>query len=292
MTAIPAQQVPGVYHRRIGDVVVSAVSDGVLQGSLEILQKISVDEAGRILTDAFRPLPRFTSINTFVIRSGGRTALVDTGSGTALGPTVGKLPAHLAAAGIDRADIDTVILTHVHPDHSNGLVDDNGRLWFPNAELVLHEAEMAHWHDDAEMGRANEQSRERNFMAGRRQLAPYRGRARLIQGGEVFPGVTAMPLPGHTPGHTGYLITSGAETLLIWGDIVHVPEIQVPRPEVTVAFDVDPAQAEATRRRMFDMVATDRLLIAGMHVHFPGIARLARRGEGYALVPEPWVQTF
>jgi len=292
MAAIPAQQIPGVYHRRIGDVVVSAVSDGVLQGSLEILQKISVDEAGRILTDAFRPLPRFTSINTFVIRAGGRTALVDTGSGTALGPTVGKLPAHLAAAGIDRADIDTVILTHVHPDHSNGLVDDHGGLWFPNAELVLHEAEMAHWHDDAEMGRANQPSRERNFMAARRQLAPYRGRARLIQGGEVFPGVTAMPLPGHTPGHTGYLITSGAETLLIWGDIVHVPEIQVPRPEVTVAFDVDPAQAEATRRRMFDMVATDRLLIAGMHVHFPGMARIARRGDGYALVPEPWVQAF
>ena len=292
MAAIPAQQIPGVYHRRIGDVVVSAVSDGVLQGSLEILQKISVDEAGRILTDAFRPLPRFTSINTFVIRAGGRTALVDTGSGTALGPTVGKLPAHLAAAGIDRADIDTVILTHVHPDHSNGLVDDDGGLWFPNAELVLHEAEMAHWHDDAEMGRANQPSRERNFMAARRQLAPYRGRARLIQGGEVFPGVTAMPLPGHTPGHTGYLITSGAETLLIWGDIVHVPEIQVPRPEVTVAFDVDPAQAEATRRRMFDMVATDRLLIAGMHVHFPGMARIARRGDGYALVPEPWVQAF
>ncbi|MBN9563049.1 MAG: MBL fold metallo-hydrolase [Alphaproteobacteria bacterium] len=292
MTAAPEQQIPGVYHRRIGDIVVSAVSDGVLQGSLGVLQNIAQEEASRILTEAFRPLPRFTSINTFVIRAGGRAALVDTGSGTALGPTVGKLPAHLAAAGIDRADIDTVILTHVHPDHSNGLVDDKGRLWFPNAELVLHEAEMAHWHDDAAMSRSDEAGRERNFMAARRQLAPYRGRARLIQGGEVFPGVTAMPLPGHTPGHTGYMISSGAETLLIWGDIVHVPEIQVPHPEVTVAFDVDPAQAEATRRRMFDMVASDRLLIAGMHVHFPGLARVARQGTGYALVPEPWVQTF
>ncbi len=169
---------------------------------------------------------------------------------------------------------------------------NSGALWFPNAELVLHEAEMAYWHDDAAMSRADEQSRERNFLAGRRQLAPYRARTRLIQGGEILPGVTAMPLPGHTPGHTGYMIASGNDSLLIWGDIVHVPEIQVPRPEVTLAFDVDPAKAEATRRRTFDMVAADKLLFAGMHVHFPGFARLARTGDGFSLVPEPWVQSF
>ncbi|MBO0710524.1 MAG: MBL fold metallo-hydrolase [Acetobacteraceae bacterium] len=292
MADIPARQIPGVYHRRIGDAVVTAVSDGVLEGSLAVLQNITEGEASRILTDAFRPLPRFTSINTFVVRSGGRTALIDTGSGTALGPGVGKLPANLAAAGIDRADIDTVLLTHVHPDHSNGLVDDHGRLWFPNAELVLHEKEMAFWHDDAAMAKADEASRARYFTTARRQLAPYRGRARLIQQGEVFPAVTAIPLPGHTPGHTGYRLASGNETLLIWGDIVHVPEVQVPRPEVTVAFDIDPAAAAAMRRRTFDMVATERLLFAGMHVHFPGFAHLARHGDGYALIPEPWVQTF
>jgi len=292
MADIPAGQIPGVYHRRIGDVVVTAVSDGVLEGSLAVLQNITEAEASRILTDAFRPLPRFTSVNTFVIRSGGRTALIDTGSGTALGPSVGKLPANLAAGGIDRADIDTVLLTHVHPDHSNGLVDDNGRLWFPNAELVLHAKEMAFWHDDAAMATVDEASRARYFMTARRQLAPYRGRARLIQEGEVFPAVTAIALPGHTPGHTGYRIASGNETLLIWGDIVHVPEVQVPRPEVTVAFDIDPPAAAATRRRTFDMVATERLLFAGMHVHFPGFAHLARHGDGYALIPEPWVQTF
>lgn len=292
MAESPVKQIPGVYHRRIGDVVVTAISDGVLEGSLAVLQNITEADASRILTDAFRPLPRFTAINTFIIRSAGRTALIDTGSGTALGPTVGKLPANLTAAGIDRADIDTVLLTHVHPDHSNGLVDDNERLWFPNAELVLHEREMAFWHDDAAMAKVDETARARYFMSARRQLAPYRGRARLIQQGEVFPAVTAVPLPGHTPGHTGYRIASGKETLLIWGDIVHVPEVQVPRPEVTVAFDIDPAAAAATRRRTFDMVATERVLFAGMHVHFPGFAHLARHGDAYALTPEPWVQTF
>lgn len=292
MATTQLAQIPGVYHRRIGDTLVTAISDGVLQGSLEVLQNITIEEAKARLTEAFRPLPRFTSVNTFIIRVGGRTALIDTGSGTSMGPAVGKLPANLAAAGIDRADIDTVILTHVHPDHSNGLVDDAGRQWFPAAELVLHEAEYAFWHDDGAMARADEQSRERNFLAARRQLAPYRSRTRQIAGGEVFPGVTAVPLPGHTPGHTGYKVSSGQDSLLVWGDIVHVPEIQVPRPDVTMAFDIDPAQAAETRRRTFDMVASERLLFAGMHVHFPGFARLARHGTGYALVQEPWVQSF
>ena len=285
-------QIPGVYHRRVGEVLVTAISDGVLQGSLDVLQNISVDEAKARLTAAFRPLPRFTSVNTFVIRAGGRTALIDTGCGTSMGAAVGKLPANLRAAGIDRADIDTVILTHVHPDHSNGLADDRGRPWFPAAELVLHEAEYAFWHDDGAMARADEQSRERNFLAARRQLAPYRERTRQIAGGEVFTSVTAVPLPGHTPGHTGYMVSSGDDRLLIWGDIVHVPEIQVPRPDVTMAFDIDPVEAAQTRRRAFDMVASERLLFAGMHVHFPGFARLARHGSDYVLVPEPWVQTL
>ncbi len=144
-------QIPGVYHRRIGEILVTAISDGVLQGSLEVLQNITLEEAKTHLTEAFRPLPRFTSVNTFIIRAGGRTALIDTGCGTSMGPAVGKLPANLAAAGIDHADIDTVILTHVHPDHSNGLADDAGRQWFPAAELVLHEAEYTFWHDDAAM---------------------------------------------------------------------------------------------------------------------------------------------
>ena len=292
MSGIQQAQIPGVYHRRVGEVLVTAVSDGVLQGSLDVLQNITVEEAKARLTAAFRPLPRFTSVNTFVIRTPGRTALIDTGCGISMGASVGKLPANLLAAGIDRADIDAVILTHMHPDHSNGLVDERGRQWFPAAELVLHEAEYAFWHDDGAMARADEQSRERNFLAARRQVAPYRERTRRIAGGEVFPGVTAVPLPGHTPGHTGYLVSSGDDRLLIWGDIVHVPEIQVPRPDVTMTFDIDPVQAAATRRRAFDMVASERLLFAGMHVHFPGLARLAPHGSDYALVPEPWVQTL
>ncbi|MDI3306199.1 MAG: MBL fold metallo-hydrolase [Acetobacteraceae bacterium] len=288
MARIPEKQVPGVYHRRVGDITVTALSDGYLDGSMAVIQNIAPEEAARMLREAFRPVPRRTAVNTFLIQSAGRVALVDTGCGNAMGPTGGRLFENLAAMGVEPGEVDAVLLTHMHPDHSNGLADAEGRRLLPNAELVLHAAELAYWHDDAAMARADESSRQRNFQAARDQAAPYRDRIRSFTGGEVFPGVTPMPLPGHTPGHTGYMIASGKDSLLIWGDIVHVPEIQVPRPEVTMAFDVDPAQAEATRRRVFDMVATDGQAIAGMHLHFPGQAHLVRRGDGYVLLPDAW----
>ncbi len=288
MSALPQQQVAAVMHRRIGDITVSTISDGFLEGSMAVMQNITVEESSDMLRAAFRPVPRRTAVNTFLIRSKGRTALVDTGCGTKMQATGGRLLAHLAAIGVAPAEVDTVLLTHMHPDHSNGLTDDNGAKHFPNAELVMHAAEPRFWLDDASMAGHDETSRLRNFQHAREQIAPYE--KRLFEGGEVFPGVTAMPLPGHTPGHSGYLVASGNDQLLIWGDIVHVPEVQVPRPEVTMAFDIDPTAAAATRRRMFDHVATDKLLVAGMHIHFPGYAHLVREAGSYRMVFDAFQQ--
>src|SRR3954467_6624303 len=176
--AIPDRQVPAVHHRRIGDITVCTVSDGYLDGSMAVIQNIPEAEAAQLLRDSFRPVPRRTAVNTFVIQSGGRTALVDTGCGAAMAATGGKLFENLAAIGIAPAEVDTVLLTHMHPDHSNGLADAAGRPLFPNAELVMHAAELAFWHDDAAMAKADEMSRARNFLAGRTQVAPYKGRTR------------------------------------------------------------------------------------------------------------------
>ncbi len=291
---VPAAQIPGVYHRKIGDIVVTALSDGYLDGAVEVMQNIAPDEAKRMLTEQFRP-GRRTSVNCYLVYSGGRLARVETGSGDYLMPTAGKLQANLRAAGVDPADIDTVILTHMHPDHSAGLTDPaTGRRFFPNAELVVHRNEPRHWQDDGAMSRADERARKMYFQCAREQMAPYHNQMRTFDGAvEVFPGVTSMPLHGHTPGHSGYMIASGGQSLLIWGDIIHVPEVQVARPEVTMVFDTDPQAAAATRKRTFDMVATDKQLIAGMHVHFPGFARVAKQGDGgYLLLPEPWDQAF
>lgn len=284
----PDKQIPGVYHRRVGDIVVTGISDGFLDGNLEVLKNIDQEEARQILASHFRPARR-TAVNCFLIYSAGRMALVETGCGNFMQPSAGKLMANLSAAGVSPDDIDTLMLTHVHPDHSAGLTDPaTGKANFPNAELVMHENEPRHWFDDAAMARGNEREQKMFFELGRTQIEPYRNRWRLFQKGEVFPGVTAMPFHGHTPGHSGYLISSGGEQLLIWGDIVHVPELQTQRPEVCMAFDTDPAQAEATRRRVFDMVATDKLLFTGMHMHFPGFSRLTGDGTGYRIHTAAW----
>jgi glyoxylase-like metal-dependent hydrolase (beta-lactamase superfamily II) len=287
MHPIPAIQVPGIYHRRIGDIVVTALSDGYLDTALVSFNAVTQEAASAKLAARFQPSPPRVSINCFLIWSGGRLAIVDTGAGDKMGPTLGILPRTLAALGVAPGDIDTVLLTHLHPDHSNGLAGAHGEALFPEAELVVGEADVRYRLDDAERGRFEPVPQRRYFNDPREQIAPYAGRMRHA-GGEVFPGVTAVPLAGHTPGHTGYVVSSGDETLLIWGDICHVAELQLPNPNVTVAFDVDNEAAAATRRRVLDWAERDRLLVAGMHLHFPGFNHVVRNGDGYEPVPESW----
>jgi glyoxylase-like metal-dependent hydrolase (beta-lactamase superfamily II) len=292
MTTQPSQQIPGIYHRKIGDIVVTAISDGYLDGDLSVMRNVDLEKANQALREAFRPVRR-TSVNAFLIHSKGRLAIVDTGSGNYLQPTAGFVQRNLTAAGIDPKSIDTVLLTHMHPDHSAGLTDmSNGQRLFPNAELVMHENEPPHWFDDSAMAKADERSRKLYFLAGREQILPYKDRTRLFRQGEVFPGVTAVPSLGHTPGHTAFLIASGNDQLMIWGDTVHVPEVQTAYPDAGMAFDTDLAAAATSRKRMFDRVSADGILVAGMHLHFPAFSRLARRGDAYALVPENWVHNL
>lgn len=288
MSVTPGGQAPGFYRKRIGDVVVTALSDGYLDADVGVLQRIDRAEIDRILHETFRPSPPRLSVNAFLVQAKGRTALIETGSGHTMGPTLGKLVASMEAAGTRPGDIDTILLTHMHPDHSNGLTDPSGAAIYPRAELLIHEADVRHWTDDAAMAAAPERKRVRYFEAARTQLAAYDRQLRTIRGGEVFPNVTAVPIPGHTPGHTAYLVADGNDALLIWGDTVHVPEIQVRNPEVTLDFDTDPDASARMRRQLLDRAAADRLLIAGMHVHFPGFAHVVRRGDGFDLVPEAW----
>jgi glyoxylase-like metal-dependent hydrolase (beta-lactamase superfamily II) len=288
----PVTQVPAIYRVRVGELLVTALSDGYVKGAEGILRNVDLD-AAKALLHAARRSPPVVEINAFVVQHAGRTMLIDTGAGGYMGRNAGLLASNLAAAGIDNLAIDTVFLTHIHPDHIGGLTDRvEGKARFPNAELAVSADEYAYWMDDAMMQRASKDNRALFFECPREQLAPYRDRLRLFEDGEIFPGVTALKAPGHTPGHAMGLLSSGTETLLIWGDTVHVPEVQTAFPHAGVVFDVDSQGAADTRRRVFDMVAADRMPVMGMHLGFPGLMHLDRSGEGYRQMPMPWRHTL
>jgi glyoxylase-like metal-dependent hydrolase (beta-lactamase superfamily II) len=213
--------------------------------------------------------------------------MIDTGFGSAFSASVGFAIAHMEACSVTPEQIDTVLLTHCHVDHVSGLIDRAGVAVFPDAELRLHAHERDFWFDEAKLAAASPTLREA-FATARRALALYQVRTRPFTGGEVFPGVTAIAEPGHTPGHTGYLVQSGDQRVLVWGDIVHLPGIQFPRPEASMVFDIDQDEARATRQRMLEFVADEKILIAGMHLDFPTFGHVERAGSGYVFIPEVW----
>ncbi|QDG94646.1 MBL fold metallo-hydrolase (plasmid) [Rhizobium sp. NIBRBAC000502774] len=267
--------------QKVGDLTITAVSDGYLHASFDFLANIDPADAARMQENAEITDQTSIHINCYLVRSGGRTILIDAGAG-GFKQWGGRLKTNLLLVGIQPSEIDAILLTHAHPDHVGGLMDASGEAVFPNAELVAHHREVAFWQDDGNLSRAPDRARG-NFLVARQAFDGYRDRLRTFEGGEVLPGVTAMPLPGHTAGHTGYRLDSGGKSLLIWGDIVHFPEIQIPRPDVSIAFDQDAHLAAETRTRLLDLANSERLLIAGMHLGKPGFAQVERIGGYYGI---------
>jgi glyoxylase-like metal-dependent hydrolase (beta-lactamase superfamily II) len=268
----------------VGEFTVTAITDGVLNSNHDVILGIDKAETARLTGVPYgEPLP--LDVNCFLIRHRGRLILSDAGTGSAMGPTLGKLPQNLRAMGIAPEAIDLVMLTHLHPDHSLGLIDEAGRAVFPHAELMVHTVEAAFWLDRAAQPTDSERI-TRNTKAQRLATAPYRDRIRRIEDGEVLPGVTAALRPGHTPGHTNWLLQSGGKRMLIWGDIVHLASVQMARPDATLVFDVEPALARASRERVFEFAAAEGLLVAGAHLPFPGVGRVERTGQGFRFQAE------
>lgn len=288
--AVPAAgPVPGLYRFKVGAFEVTSINDGML--SLTLDQFPAADHAGAeaLLQRAFHtPAGIPTAVNAYLVNTGDRLVLIDTGTATAMGPSLGKVGANLKAAGIDPADVDLVVLTHMHPDHANGLIDPAGAAVFGKAELAVAEVEYAFWTDDGILSQAPAGVQPFFHMA-RAAAKPYAGRlSRFGTDVEIVPGIRVLAAPGHTPGHSMVEVTSGADRLLIWGDIVHAASLQFAKPDWAINFDVDQQGAIASRKRVLDQVAADRVLIAGAHLPFPGIGHVGRAGEGYEFVPAFW----
>lgn len=267
--------------RQIGDFQITALSDGTMSASLDFLSGIENADAIAIQKGAGIAEPGDIHINCYLIRGQGRVILVDAGAGP-LNNAGGQLIASLAVAGVSPDDVDTVLLTHCHPDHIGGLLDPEKRPVFKHAEIMLHPLEVQHWQDDEKLNMANERG-QRNFRLARQTLNAYAQKLRFFNGDKIADAILPVGLPGHTPGHTGFQIDADDQCLFIWGDIVHYPHIQSAHPDVSILFDTDPVQAEETRRNIMEHAVSKKMLIAGMHLGQAGFACVLRAGNGYCL---------
>jgi len=272
---------------QVGEAVLTTLSDGYVQLELgTFLKNLPLEDGIAIQRKALRSADFLLEINTYLVRSDKHgPILIDCGLGSGVMPTAGQVARALSLVGLEPKDIEIVLLTHLHGDHVGGLVDIDGNAVFENAKVVFHRGEASYWLEQDIDLVADRQGAE----GARRALLPYGERITLLEGGEVAPGIEMIPLPGHTPGHVGYRVSSGTEAILIWGDVVGLPHIQAQRPEAGFLTDYDSAMAVETRKAILGRAADEGLTVAGMHIEYPGVANVIRDGNGFRLVPAQWI---
>ncbi|MBN8982461.1 MAG: MBL fold metallo-hydrolase [Rhizobiales bacterium] len=297
--AAPAvgKQAASFYRYKVGDAEVTVVSDGSVTFPLgdTFVLNAKKDEVNAALAKAFRPVDKMTIFfGPIVINNGGKLIVVDTGNGpggfTGSKGANGQFANNLVAAGIDPKAVDMVVISHFHADHINGLLTADNESAFPNAEVLVPSTEWKYFMDDGEMGKQTTDrmkgvfsNARRVFDAGlKKKVTPYEW------GKEIAPGLNSVSTIGHTPGHTSFVLASGADTVFIQSDVTNDPDLFVRNPGWHLMFDQDPDQAETTRRKVFDMVSADKMKVQGFHYPFPGRANIEKDGTGYRWVPAPW----
>lgn len=279
----------GFARYTVGDAEVTALDDGTIQLPLSALspQARVVPIAAR--DPAIRDGKAAISINAFLVRMSGHTVLIDTGSGTCTGLVHGTLADNLRKAGVTPDQIDMVLLTHLHFDHICGLLTPDRQRAFPNATVWVAKAETAYWLDE-KIAASQPEDQRGGFLAARLSLGPYEAAGKLHAfGGDpvILPGLTTVSAPGHTPGHTAYLLQSGGQSLLFWGDIIHFPTVQFEAPDITVVSDVDKIAARASRMTLLTRAVQGGTAVAGSHLPFPGIGDVRKAGDGYTFALTP-----
>lgn len=282
---------PGFYRVMVGDIEVTPINDGTVDLPVDQLLHQKPEQTRATLAKNFLKLPLETSDNAFLINTGSKLVLVDTGAGALFGPTLGKLVQNLKAAGYQPEQIDEIYLTHMHGDHLGGLARDGQRV-FPNAVVRAGKADADFWLSKANMDKAPA-DKKGFFQGAMASLNPYiqAGKFKAIEGnGELVPGVSAVAEHGHTPGHTAYVVESKGQKLMLIGDLIHVAAVQMDKPQVTIGFDSDEKAAYAARKKVFDDAAKNGYLIGGAHLAFPGLGHLQTQGKGYRWVPVNYTQ--
>jgi glyoxylase-like metal-dependent hydrolase (beta-lactamase superfamily II) len=282
------QQAPGFYRFHLGNFRITVLSDGTASRNLPAITS-KPDEVREAFAASHEALPTEISINCFLVDTGTVRILIDTGAGALFGETSGHVVANMGAAGYEAKDIDAILLTHIHGDHSGGLTVANERV-FPNAFVYVDRRDLDYWLSDIEKENAAS-NRKQTFEQAQQTVGPYvqAGKLRPFDGAtELFLGVQSVSRYGHTPGHTNYMLESGGQSLLLWGDTVHAAEVQFAEPSITIDYDVDPEQASASRRRALATAAQKGYLVGGAHLSFPGLGHVRTERGNYTWVPAPY----
>jgi glyoxylase-like metal-dependent hydrolase (beta-lactamase superfamily II) len=278
---------PGYFRMMLGDFEVTALSDGTVDLPVDkLLTGTTAAKTNALLAKSFLKAPVETSFNAYLINTGTKLVLIDTGAAGLFGPTLGRLKANLQAAGYQPEQVDEVYITHMHPDHVGGLMDGD-KLAFANATVRAERKDADFWLSQANLDKAPADSKG-FFQGAMASLNPYvkANRFSAFDGNtELVPGVKAVAAPGHTAGHSFYVVESKGQKLTLWGDVVHVGAVQFEQPSVTIQFDTDPRAAEMERKRAFADAAKNGYLVAASHLAFPGIGHVRANGKGYTWVP-------
>ena len=280
-------QAPGFYRMMLGDFEVTVLSDGTVGLPItKILTNTTAETTERALARSFMKDPVETSVNAYLVNTGDKLVLIDTGAGGLFGPTLGKLQQSLKAAGYAPEQVDEIYITHMHADHVGGLAKGDA-LQFPNAVVRADKRDADYWLSQANLDKAPEESKG-FFKGAMASINPYlkAGKFKAFDGDtELIPGVRAVASYGHTPGHSIYAVESKGNKLVLWGDLMHVAAVQFATPPVTIAFDTDPVAAAKQRAKAYAEAAAQGHWVGSAHLAFPGLGRLRSDGSGYSFVP-------
>jgi glyoxylase-like metal-dependent hydrolase (beta-lactamase superfamily II) len=290
-------QAPGFYRYKVGAYECTSINDGARSFPMPdtFVKNVPKDEALAAAEAAYMPKGMVTvPFNPQLINTGSKLVLIDCGNGIATyEPTkgaVGRTLQNLASAGVDPKSIDVVLMSHLHPDHTNGIRAADGSMAFPNAEIMVPAKDWEFWTSEDNAAKAQSNEMMKNYFANVKKI--YNGIESKVTkydwGKEVVPGITSVEAPGHTPGHTAFVVASGNSRILVQSDVTNIPEFFLRNPDWHVAYDVDPVQAQATRHKFYDMASAEKALVVGFHFTFPSIGHVEKDGAKYRLVPIAW----
>ena len=289
LAAAPMSKVaaPGFYRMMLGDFEVTAVSDGtVVLPMNQLLSNITAGKVDEALARNYLKSPLETSVNTYLINTGEKLVLIDSGAGKLFGPTLGNLLTNIKAAGYQPEQVDEIYITHMHPDHVGGLMSE-GKIAFPNATLRADKKDADFWLSKDNLDKAPEANKG-FFQGAMASVNPYvqAGKFKAFEGNtDLVKGIKAVASNGHTPGHTSYEVESKGQKLVLIGDLMHVAAVQFDDPSVTIAFDTSTSEAAKARQKTYADAAKDGFILGVTHVSFPGLGRVATKATGYSWLP-------